>query len=99
MKFKNIEEGIENIISRFNKDELKTLSVCSPGDLHFSLGPWVRNEIIYNEECNMSELIIKREIEINPFYKKELFPTPQHHEELAHIVIEEIIKHLNSDRI
>ena len=99
MNFNNIEEGIEHILSRFDRDELNTLLDCSPSELHFSLGIWVKNEIIYNEDCNMSELIVKREKENNPLYREELFPTPHHHEELAHIVIEEIIKSLEKSSI
>ncbi len=94
MNFKDVDAGIEYILNRFDKNELNTLIKCSPSELHFSLGIWIKNEIIYNKDCNMAELIIIREKDNNPLYKEEKFPTPHHHEELTHIVIEEIIKKL-----
>ena len=99
MNFKNVDEGIDYILNRFNKDELKTLIECTPSDIHFSLGIWVKNEIIYNKDCNMAELIINREKNSNPQFKTEEFPTPQHYEELTHIVIEELISKLDSNNI
>ena len=81
-----------NIYTRFGNDELKLLRSCNLSNLHFSLGMWIRNEFIYNDDCNLSQLINNREIENNPLYQKEKFPPPHHHEELSHIVIEELIK-------
>jgi len=94
LNFHTVEEGIEYILSRFEKDELETFLKCSRSEIHFSLGIWVKNEIIYNQDCNLAELIISREKQNNPLYTEEKFPTPQHHEELSHIVIEEIIQKL-----
>ena len=94
MNFKNVEEGIDYIFNRFGSDDLELLRNCKISDLHFSLGIWIKNEFIYNDDCNLSELIIKRELDNNPLYQKEKFPTPHHHEELTHIVIEELIKKL-----
>ncbi len=52
-----------NIYTRFGNDELKLLRSCNLSDLHLSLGIWIRNEFIYNDDCNLSQLIINREIE------------------------------------
>lgn len=81
-----------NIYTRFGNDELKLLRSCNLSALYFSLGMWIRNEFIYNDDCNLSQQINNREIENNPLYQKEKFPPPHHHEELSHIVIEELIK-------
>lgn len=99
MNFNNVDEGVEYIISQFDKDELRALLECSQSELHFSLGIWIKNEIIYNQDCNLAGLIISREKHINPLYKEELFPTPHHHEELSHILIEELIKKLEHLKI
>jgi len=97
LNFNSVEEGIDYIISRFDKDELQALLECSQSELHFSLGIWIKNEIIYNQDCNLAELLINSEKQNNPLYKEEKFPTPHHHEELSHIVIEELIKKLDHD--
>jgi len=83
-----------NIYTCFGNDELKLLRSSNLRNLHFSLDMWIRNEFIYNDDCNLSQLINKREIENNPLYQKEKFPTPYHHEKLSHIVIDELIKKL-----
>ncbi len=99
MNFNNFDEGIEYILNRFKKEELETFSECSRSEIHFSLSIWIKNEFIYNEDCNLAELIINREKQTNPLYKKEIFPTPHHHEELSHIVIEELINKLKLNSI
>ncbi len=92
MNFNNVEEGIEYIYNLLTIDELKLLKRCNLSDLYLSLGMWIRNEFIYNDDCNLSQLINNREIENNQFYQKEKFPPPHHHKELSHIVIDEPIK-------
>ena len=55
---------------------------------------------VYCSTCSEETAFeIKREKENNPLYREELFPTPHHHEELSHIVIEEIIKSLENNSI
>jgi len=92
MNFNNVEEGIEYKYNLLAIDELRLLRSCNLSELHFSLGMWIRNEFIYNDDCNLSQQINNREIENNPLYQKEKFPPPHHHEQLSHIVIEELVK-------
>jgi hypothetical protein len=38
MNFNDFEEGIEHILSLFERDELETLIKCNGSNLHFSFG-------------------------------------------------------------
>ncbi len=92
MNFNNVEEGIEYIYNLLTIDELKLLRSCNLSELHFIPGMWIRNEFIYNDDCNLSQQINNRKIKNNSLYQKEKFPPLLHPDEISHIVIDELIK-------